>query len=85
MDEGHLSLQAQLEEGEGGMRQQQFNSKKILIAPFINHESFARHIKAELGSEMPQLGFQEYHRNWVSRNTTAIGFPGIPPQLGFQE
>jgi hypothetical protein len=44
------------------MRQQQVNSKKILIAPFINYvSSFQQHIKAELGSEAPKL----------------IGFPGI--------
>jgi hypothetical protein len=57
---GNLSLQAQWE-GEG-MRQQQVNSKKILIASFINYvSSCQQHIKAELGSEAPKL----------------IGFPGI--------
>jgi hypothetical protein len=40
------------------MREQQVNSKKkILIAPFL---LLARHIKAEIGSEVPKFGFREY-------------------------
>ncbi len=31
--------------------------KKILIATFINYVLLPRQIKAELGSEVPQLGF----------------------------
>jgi hypothetical protein len=60
MAEGNFSLQAQWKGvgagGGEGMRQQQVNSKKILIALFINYvSSCQQHIKAELGSEAPEL------------------------------
>jgi hypothetical protein len=63
MGEGNFSLQAQWEGKVGeGMRQQQVNSKKIYIASLISSIMYllARHIKAELVSEVPQLGFREY-------------------------
>jgi hypothetical protein len=39
---------------EGGMRQQQVNSKKLLSSFMY---LLARHIKEELAKEVPQLGF----------------------------
>jgi hypothetical protein len=43
------------------MRHQQVNFKKE-CAPFINYVQYllARHIKAELGCEVPKLGLREY-------------------------
>jgi hypothetical protein len=47
--------------GEMGMSQQQVNSKKDISLHLSSIRNLlARQIKAELGSEVPQLSFQEY-------------------------
>ncbi len=45
---------------EDGMRQQQVNLKKknVLLSSILY--LLARHIKAELGCEVPKLGLREY-------------------------
>jgi hypothetical protein len=61
MAEGNLSLQAQWEGARGGDETAAgYLKKNILLAPLINYVSSCLHIKAELGCEVPQLGFWEY-------------------------